>query len=670
MSEESWTTTAQGVVVPLPRASDAAAAEPAAGVRCVAAGRVREIAASAGDPAFVDRCVKRYTAAGFGIPDEAEVRSWRNSWPPLLEALMRAGLSDLQLYLEYGTPGGGQRLDALLVGGAAKGAMGLVIVELKQWHTARVLDGTRVQRADGLVTTHPVQQVLAYGRFFEFWRPKTAPVLDIRAAVVLHNADREQGEALRIRDGAGAGVPVVSGQDLAGPGAALAARLGCEGLVSPTPDEVGAFERIVWTPSARLLTQVGDALTGQTTFALVGDQQHAFVQIRALVTGLLQGDPRGAVVTVRGGPGSGKTALAVRLLGYLMRHREKSRPRFVTPSGTLRTHLLEAAGGQAQARDLFPPVSSLYSTAQHAGSVIIDEAQRMARSDGRLAPALAEVLRKVPLVVVFLDERQIIRPGEGTTVDELREAARALGRAHHHFELTGSFRCNGSAAYTTWVDDLLYGAPTPWTGHDDYDLALSDDPFQLQHGIEQATAAGHTARTTAGFCWPWTRTRPRGATTLPLDITIPAPATTIRPARTWKAAWNAADTLTDPDGNPLAPHNQLWATHTGGHQQVGCIYSAQGLEYHHAGVIIGPDLTWTGSHWTVHPDQSHDPKLRKLTPAQYLPYALNTYRVLLTRGTHTTRIHTTDPTTHQFLARLIPPQSPTDKPQRRPNSRP
>ncbi|MDW4903388.1 DNA/RNA helicase domain-containing protein [Streptomyces californicus] len=638
-----------------PRDNGAAGEEPAVGVRCAAAGRVHEIASSAGDPAFIDRCVKRYTTAGFGVPDEAEVRSWRKSWPPLLEALVRAGLSDLQIYLEYGTPGGGQRLDAVLVGRSAQGALGLVVVELKQWQRARVLDGMRVRRSDGLVTTHPVQQVLAYGKFFEFWRPERAPVLDIRAAVVLHNADREQGETLRIRDGAGADVPVVSGQDLAGQGAGLAARLGCAGLASPTVDEVGAFERIVWAPSARLLAQVGNALMGQRTFALVGDQQHAYVQIRALVAALLEGDPRGAVVTVSGGPGSGKTALAVRLLGYLMRHREKSRPRFVTPSGTLRAHLLEAAGGQAHARDLFPPVSSLYSTAQHAGSVIIDEAQRMARSNDRHAPALAEVLRKVPLAVVFLDERQIIRPGEGTTVEELRDAARAMGRAHHHFELTGSFRCNGSAAYTTWVDNLLYSTPTPWTGHDSYDLDLSDDPFQLQHWIEQATADGHTARTTAGFCWPWTRTRPRGATTLPLDLTITVPATPAGPARTWKAAWNAADTLTGTDGQPLAPHNQLWATHTGGHQQIGCIYSAQGLEYHHAGVIIGPDLTWTDGRWTAHPGQSHDPKLRRLAPDQYLPYALNTYRVLLTRGTHTTRIHTPDPATRQHLATLLRP---------------
>ncbi|MBJ6630153.1 DNA/RNA helicase domain-containing protein [Streptomyces sp. I4(2020)] len=256
------------------------------------------------------------------------------------------------------------------------------------------------------------------------------------------------------------------------------------------------------------------------------------------------------------------------------------------------------------------------------------------------------MIKEVPLAVVFLDERQIIRPDEGTTVEEIRNAAQALGRAHHHLELTGSFRCSGSAAYTAWVDALMYGTPTSWTGHTGYHLGLADDPFQLQEWIEHATAQGHTARTAAGFCWPWTRTRSRGATTLPLDITIDVPAA--RPggaARTWRAAWNAATALTDPDtGRPLAPHSQLWASHTGGHQQIGCIYTAQGLEYHHAGVIIGPDLTWKNGHWHAHPQHSRDEALRHLTPTQYLPYALNTYRVLLTRGTHTTHIHTTDPT--------------------------
>ncbi|MEU7428743.1 DNA/RNA helicase domain-containing protein, partial [Streptomyces sp. NPDC040750] len=59
------------------------------------------------------------------------------------------------------------------------------------------------------------------------------------------------------------------------------------------------------------------------------------------------------------------------------------------------------------------------------------------------------------------------------------------------------------------------------------------------------------------------------------------------------------------------------------------------------------------NHWSAHPKESHDPALRHLTPEQYLPYALNTYRVLLTRGTHTTHIHATDPDTHHLLQTLI-----------------
>ncbi|MER6297927.1 hypothetical protein ABT153_34270, partial [Streptomyces althioticus] len=147
--------------------------EPAAGtVACVSAGRVGDIAARLEDETFFSRCAALYRAAGFGTPDAAEERSWRGSWPPLFAALVRAGLEDLQVYLEYGTPGGGRRLDALLVGAAPDGVLGLVVVELKQWQTCRILDADRVMRSDGLVTAHPVHQVAAYCSFFQHWRPK------------------------------------------------------------------------------------------------------------------------------------------------------------------------------------------------------------------------------------------------------------------------------------------------------------------------------------------------------------------------------------------------------------------------------------------------------------------------------------------------------------------
>ncbi|MFE5884769.1 DNA/RNA helicase domain-containing protein [Streptomyces hydrogenans] len=644
---------------------------PAGRVACVASGRAGELAARVNDPSFVAQCAARYTAVGFGVPGEAEVRSWRNSWPSVLGVLVRAGLSDVWVYLEYGTPGGGRRLDVLLVGARPGGVLGLVVVELKQWQSCRVLDAERVLRADGVVTAHPVFQVAAYRSFFRHWRPEEAPELDVRAVVVLHNATAEEAAVVRVGAGTVADIPVLSGADLAAPAKDLAGLLRCEGLSAPDLAGVRVFEGIRWEPSGRLLDHVGTILEGHSAFALVGDQQDAFVRIRAAAARYLPGrgmpagrsgiearDGAGAVITVRGGPGSGKTALAVRLLGRLMLDHPAARPRFLTPSGTLRAHLLDAVSGHGAARELFPSIASLRSAARQAGALIIDEAQRVKRggADG-LPRDLGEVVGQVPVAVVFLDERQVIRPDEGITVDEIRDAARRLGRVHHHLELTGSFRCAGSAAYTAWVDDLLYGTPRPWKGQDTYQLDLATDPFQLQRWVEQATAAGHSARITAGFCWHWTRHRPRGATTLPLDITIDTPTGPDTPARTWRAAWNAATALTHPDdGRPLAPHNQLWASHTGGHQQIGCVYTAQGLEYQHSGVIIGPDLTWTNERWIAHPQQSHDETLRHLPANQYLRYALNIYRVLLTRGTHTTRVHSTDPHTHHHLTQLIKTQ--------------
>lgn len=640
-------------------------------VACAAAGRVREVADELKDRSFIDRCVARYRAARFGEPGEAEVRAWRRSWPPLLEALVRAELPDAQVYLEYGTPGGGRRLDALLVGTGADGELVLVVIELKQWHQCRVLDQERVMRDDGQVTVHPVFQVASYRSFFQHWRPRRAPRLDVRAVVLLHNATAAEAQALRPDAPAVADIPVLSGEDLSAPAGTLAELLRCGDVRAPSSDDVAAFEGIRWTPSTRLLDHVGSVLEGSVAFALVGDQQEAFVRLRAAAARHLRtlsadavrapgsrgGRTGGAVVTVSGGPGSGKTALAARLLGHLMRAHPSSRPRFITPSGTLRAHLLDATRDHSAARELFPAASLLRSVARQSGTLVIDEAQRIKRGGARGLPRdLATVVDHVPLAVIFLDERQIIRPDEGTTVEEIGAAVRAVGRTHHHLELTGSFRCGGSAAYTAWVDALLYGRPVPWTGHDGYDLGLSDDPFQLQEWVEQATAAGHTARTTAGFCWPWTRNRPRGATALPLDIEIQVPAGSSTPARTWRAAWNAETALTDPhDGRVLAPRSQLWASHSGGHQQIGCIYTAQGLEYHHAGVIIGPDLIWDSGRWQARPHLSHDRQLRDLTPQQYLRYALNTYRVLLTRGTHATRIHATDATTHRMLRTLMRP---------------
>ncbi|MFE9312731.1 DNA/RNA helicase domain-containing protein [Streptomyces sp. NPDC088353] len=101
------------------------------------------------------------------------------------------------------------------------------------------------------------------------------------------------------------------------------------------------------------------------------------------------------------------------------------------------------------------------------------------------------------------------------------------------------------------------------------------------------------------------------------------------------------------------PGRAFWATDQGGHQQIGCVYTAQGMEYEYSAVILGDDITWTPTGWQARPEKSRDPALQGLSPRQYLRYALNTYRVLATRGTRGTRLYATDSATQTQLQRLV-----------------
>ena len=115
-----------------------------------------------------------------------------------------------------------------------------------------------------------------------------------------------------------------------------------------------------------------------------------------------------------------------------------------------------------------------------------------------------------------------------------------------------------------------------------------------------------------------------------------------------------AEWARDPDGEFVGPGSWLWATHPGGERQVGCVYTAHGLEYHDAGVISGPDLVRRGDRWEAHPEESQDRGMRGVSAEEYLPLAKNTYRVLMTRGMRSCRLYSTDKEAQGFLSSLVP----------------
>ncbi|MFD3683880.1 DNA/RNA helicase domain-containing protein [Nocardiopsis sp. NPDC058631] len=598
-------------------------------------------------PGFIDQCRGRYRAAGFGEPEKSEVDSWRNSWPPLLRALVRAGLEDLWIYLEFGTPEGNSRFDALLLGSTDTGELAAVVVELKQWTQATVLSHDRVHvRQGGMVRTHPVAQVAGYTAFLRHWFSSSELSLDVRGLVFLHNADEKDVAPLRGLSPTGYGCPVLSRELVSGTsdGEALREIFRCSDVRAVSESQLRAFETSSWRPNRELLSLVADAIRRNPSFVLIGDQQDAFLQIKAKVDDALASG-RQSVILVSGGPGSGKTALAMRLLGTYMGETEEG-ARYGTPSGTLRRNVRLAAGVPGSSRLFDLPRGVL----KGATLVILDEAHRLRRSSGDFGTYVRKNLANVPVVVVFLDERQRIRPTEGLgawEVHRLGEDSRIDVVSH---ELRGSFRCNGSRAFSAWVDALLYDQPYAWSAPD-YDLGVVHNPSEMERWLEECLRQERRARISAGFCWSW-ETVEEGQRFPGVRIEWQDPHT--GGVHLWRRPWNLHDEVFGEEGEVVAPHNQLWATQAGGEHQIGCVYTAQGLEYDDAGVIFGPDLVRRGDRWEARPEESRDGAMRGVDAKEYLDLARNTYRVLMTRGMGSCRLYSTDGETQRFLTSLIP----------------
>jgi hypothetical protein len=484
-------------------------------IRCVWSGRVSEAGRLVHEDAFYAACEKRYRREGLGTPGDAEKRSWRRSWPPMVEALLRAGLGGLWLYLEFITPGETSRFDAMLVGSNDETTLSVTVVELKQWTRAEIASRRRVGvRGVAEWQVHPVDQVNGYVAFLDHWYRHDSLKLQTSGVALLHDATAAEVDAIRRRTSPGEielDRALLGRADIAPgvPAATLAASFGCADATPPSDQQIAEFERARWAPDSRLLDQIaaefGEVGKGAGA-AVIDGQQRVLAEVLDLAEMALKGEAqRRIVVMVTGGPGSGKTLVAMKLLGRL--YRRGVAARYVTPSGALRKQFQAAAtrsdpdGRSARAKKEFFP--GFGTALQNVPLVLLDEGQRLSE-ENRFRTLLSRQFKRVPVVVVFFDERQVIRPREGVTEKEIREAARAEGADIHAFSLDGGFRCGGSRAYVEWVDDLLYGTPAPWTAGG-YDVAPVANPRELEEWAAAHTTAGRSARISAGYCWPWDR---------------------------------------------------------------------------------------------------------------------------------------------------------------------
>ena len=581
----------------------------------------------------------------------------------MLGQLTEAGLGEVEVLVEYQLPLSSKRADVVLVGQHPDGGPSCVVVENKQWSRLELVDVehrlVEVTGAGEQERLHPQEQVRRYVEYLQdFNRYLGGHPGSLAGCVYLHNATSANIAGLRHPEVADLSLyPAFAADEVAAMRSFLTQRF------APVPGAQMADDVLasVIAPSKQLVKLVPQEISANPQFVLLDEQQVAYQVVLRAVEHAMRSDAKEAVI-VTGGPGSGKSVIAVALLGELAKRGYNVV--HATGSKSFTTMLRQAVGRRVpRVKDLFRYTNAFMDAERNGLDVlIVDEAHRIrltstnrfTRAEKRLGtPQADELVRAARVPVFLLDEHQGVRPAEIGTVTSIEQACARNGATVRRVDLDGQFRYGGSEIYVRWVEQLLGlrpGGPQPWPGDDTFQLLLAGSPERMEAELRRRIDAGYVSRITAGFCWPWSNPRPDG--TLVNDVVIGS----------WSRPWNLRS---DRPLNGIPP-SSLWATDDAGFGQVGFIYTAQGFEYDYGGVIMGADLVWREDHWEPSPAASRDPDLRKADNFDEL--VRNTYKVLLTRGLLGCVIHSVDQETQHMLAgprHSAPAEYGGDLPQRR-----
>lgn len=616
-----------------------------------------------------------------------ERSAWAESLVSLADDLVAAGRGNVEMIVECAAtleeadrPGDPRLIDVVLVGRHPHAHRPSVqLVELKRWSMV-----TRVERAtaDLMVRVpgmddkkHPALQLREYYEAFTGSKgPLHGDDFECGGFAYLHNATEDSVRPL-LEVGAPTGpyAHVFTGDQRE----KLLA-----GLRQHFAEEGGASE------AERLLRNMGlrntpllDAMIGSrgddTVFTLRGRQKRVADEILDRAEKALPDpsrpalipDERRAVFLVTGGAGTGKSAIGLQVKAEL--EAQGRAVKYASGSRAFNGALQEHVGyGDREFQESFTWFSSFVTTPDPPLDVLLcDEAHRIrAQSTNRFwkpeqqgtRPQVDELVEAARLTVFFIDEGQTVRPHEVGTVELIKDAAARHDAELEQYDLREQFRCGGSDAYIRWVRGVLGvrdETPEQWTPDGLMHVEVADTPEELERIIRTEALAGASARMVAGYCWPWTK--PLGKEKrLEADVRI----------GDWHRPWNA-------DSGAFCQHDvppsRIWSVHENGLGQIGCVYTAQGLEWDWCGVIMGEDMVRRDDRWVFRrgkhrpgPEKgvkrvavpgSFDPKVkpRSVSDEDFARLVRHAYHVLMTRASRATVLYSTDEETRAYLKQLV-----------------
>ncbi|UNK57896.1 DUF2075 domain-containing protein [Pseudoxanthomonas daejeonensis] len=573
-----------------------------------------------------------------------EFKAWRNSLTAMARVLRDGGIpDDVGVGIEFGIPQTAKRVDFILSGKAEDGTPHVVIVELKQWSTSRISekDGILIANRGGRAETegtHPSYQAWSYAALLNgFNEAVYESGTELRPCAYLHNY-KDDGVIRNAHYAAyldKAPVFLDGNDELAKLRAFIRqhVRQGDNGTL------LFEIEKGRIRPSKMLADSLAKMLKGNEEFVLVDDQK--VVYETCLARAAQASDARKQVIIVKGGPGTGKSVVAVNLLVELTKRGQLTK--YVSKNAAPRAVYKQKLAGhlrQVEIGNLFAGSGGFHEAEPNVfDTLVVDEAHRLNEKSGLYGNLgqnqIMELIRSARCTVFFADDDQIVTLSDIGRTEELERWARAAGAEVTRLELASQFRCAGSDGYIAWLDNFLgirESANTDFD-RDSFDFRIVASPVKLHDLIREKNKLNNKARVVAGYCWDWKSKKEPKA----WDIEIPEYG--------YKAQWNL-----DKDGS-------LWIVAPGSVEQVGCIHTCQGLELDYVGVIIGPDLRWIDGKPMVFPDSRSrmDRSVRgyktlmkedpDATRERLEVIVRNTYKTLMSRGMKGCYLHFTTPHT-------------------------
>lgn len=582
-------------------------------------------------------------------PSDAETRSWRNSLRAVKDVFQLAELTDHGVILEYQLPLTSKRLDCLVCGKDSRRKDNAVIIELKQWDKCEEADGenevTTWLGGDYREILHPSAQVGRYQMWLEdthtaFYEGKNPIVL--HSCAYLHNYNYYANDVIfadkfkeLVRK-----YPVFTADDVDAMSGYLVKKLEKGGGI----DVLKRVEQSKYRPSKKLMEHVANVIKGKSEYILLDEQLVVYDKVLACAKKGFH-DKQKTVVVIRGGPGTGKSVIAINLMADLLSKGYNAH--YATGSRAFTETMRKIIGQRGSVQ--FKYFNSYGRAEKNEVDILLcDEAHRLRETSAsrftkkdlrRDIAQVQELLDAAKVAVFLIDDFQVVRPNEIGSVEYIAEYAKINSCKVHEYELDVQFRCQGSDAFVNWINttlDIRRTANVLWGRNEEFDFRIFDGPVELERAIRQKVNQGHTGRVTAGFCWKWSYPNKDG--TLKDDVVIGK----------YRRPWDAR-----PEAKKLAPgipKASLWAYDPNGIDQVGCVYTAQGFEFDYAGVIFGKDLTYSfdRQRWEAHKEYSADSVVKR-SKEQFIDLVKNTYRVLLSRGLMGCYVYFIDKATERFF---------------------